>query len=201
METFNTTAAAKLLYESDLPVFTIKFIRDMFAIVSPDTLYVYLRKLIRMGILIKIERGIYGLAHRMPDAFLLANVLHGPSYVSCESALNMHGILSQFPYEVTSVTTNKPIQKTVQDRLYSYAHVLPSLYWGYEKIRGALVAHPEKAILDQAYFAARGLRQFPLDEYDVSRIDKKRLSSYIKRMPHTPPVQVMLEKVRKEVLL
>lgn len=201
METFNTTSAAKLLYESDLPVFTIKSIRDMFAITSPDTLYVYLRKLIRMGILVKLERGIYVLAHRTPDAFLMANVLHGPSYISCESALNMHGILSQFPYEVTSVTTNKPIQKTVQGRLYSYAHVQPSLYWGYEKIRGALIAHPEKSILDQAYFAARGLRQFPLDEYDVSQIDKKRLVSYMKRMPHTPPVQVMLDTIQKKVLL
>lgn len=201
METSNITASAKLLYESDLPVFTIKSIRDMFAMASQDTLYVYLRKLTRMGILVKLERGIYALAHRTPDVFLMANVLHGPSYVSCESALNMHGILSQFPYEVTSVTTDKPIQKTVQNRLYSYAHMQPSLYWGYEKVRGALVAHPEKAILDQAYFAARGLRQFPLDEYDVSQIDKKRLISYMKRMPHTPPVQVMLEKIRKEVLL
>ncbi|MDP1722176.1 MAG: hypothetical protein Q8L37_03125 [Candidatus Gottesmanbacteria bacterium] len=201
METLNITSATKLLYESNLPVFTIKTLRDMFVTRLPDTLYVYLRKLIRMGILVKLERGIYVLVHRTPDAFLIANVLHGPSYISCESALNMHGILSQFPYEVTSVTTNKPIQKTVQERLYSYGHIQPSLYWGYEKVRGALIAHPEKAILDQAYFAARGLRQFPLDEYEVSRIDKNRLASYMKRMPHTPPVQVILDKIQKEVLL
>ncbi|OGG30558.1 hypothetical protein A2973_05775 [Candidatus Gottesmanbacteria bacterium RIFCSPLOWO2_01_FULL_49_10] len=200
METLNTTSAAKLLYESDLVVFTIKTLRDIFEINSPDTFYLYLRKLTRMRILVKLERGIYVLAHRIPDAFLMANVLHGPSYVSFESALNMHGMLSQFPYEVTSVTTNKPLQKTVQDRFYSYAHIQPSLYWGYEKVRGALVAHPEKALLDQAYFAARGLRQFSVDEYDLTRVDRTQLASYMKRMPHAPPVQAFLQQIQKEVL-
>ncbi|MBI5620535.1 hypothetical protein HY949_02035 [Candidatus Gottesmanbacteria bacterium] len=201
METLNITSAAKLLYESEFPVFTIKTLRDMFATRLPDTFYVYLRKLIRMGILVKLERGIYVLAHRTPDALLIANVLYGPSYVSFESALNTHGILSQFPYEVTSATTNKPLQKTVQDRLYSYAHIQPSLYWGYEKVRGVLMAHPEKALLDQAYFAARGLRQFPLDEFDISRIDKKRLTSYMKRMPHVPQLRGVLLRIQKEVKL
>ncbi len=201
METLNTTSAAKLLYESDLPMFPIKALRDIWGIDTEQTFYLYIRKLTREGILVKLERGIYALAHRTPDAFLIANILHGPSYVSFESALNMHGILSQFPYEVTSITTNKSIQKTVQERLYSYGHIQPSLYWGYEKVRGALIAHPEKAILDQAYFAARGLRQFPLDEYEMSRIDKKRLASYMQRMPHTPPLQLLLRQIQKEVKL
>src|SRR3989344_4917296 len=113
MGTLNTTIAAKLLYESSLSIFPIKALRDILEISSSDTFYLYLRKLTQLGILTKLERGTYILAHRPPDVFLIANVLHRPSYVSFESALNRHGMLSQFPYEITSATPGKTTGKTV----------------------------------------------------------------------------------------
>lgn len=185
METLNVADATKRLFQSDIFLFTLKTLRDILLLRSQDTLYLYIRKLIRLGVLTKLERGVYTLCARPPQTFCIANILHRPSYVSFETALNVHGILSQFPYEITSVTTGKPIQKTVQGKLYTYSRVQPAWFFGYEKTDGFLMATPEKALLDQAYFAVRGLRQFPIDEYDLSRIHKTRLAAYVSSLPKT----------------
>lgn len=185
METLNVADATKRLFQSDMSLFTLKTLRDILLLRSQDTLYLYIRKLIRLGVLTKLERGVYTLSARQPQTFCVANTIHRPSYISFETALNFYGILSQFPYEITSVTTAKPIQKTIQGKLYTYSRVRPVLFFGYEKTNGFLMATPEKALLDQAYFAARGLRQFPIDEYDLSRIYKARLTAYLSSLPNT----------------
>lgn len=185
METLNVADATRLLFQSDLSLFTLKTLRDILSLRSQDTLYLYIRKLISLGVLTKLERGVYALGSRMPDDFCIANTIHRPSYISFETALNIHGMLSQFPYEITSATTGKPIQKTIQGKLYTYSRVQPEFFFGYEKTNGFLMATPEKALLDQAYFATRGLRQFPVDEYDLSRINKARLAAYISSLPKT----------------
>lgn len=195
METFNITTATKRLYESDLSLFTIKTLRDMFHMSSDDTFYLYIRKLVRLHILEKLERGIYIIKDHPPHEYTIANILHTPSYISFETALNFYGILSQFPYEITSATTDKSIRKTIHDTAYSYAHIQPSLFFGYQKKETHLVAEPEKALLDQLYFAARGLRQFPVDEYDLSAIDTSRFASYLSRVPKTKQFAHMTQRV------
>lgn len=185
METLNVADATKRLFQSETSLFTLKTLRDILSLRSQDTLYLYIRKLIRLNVLIKLERGVYALEGHMPNDFCIANTIHRPSYVSFETALNVHGILSQFPYEITSATTGKPIQKNIQDKLYTYSRVQPVLFFGYEKTDGFLMATPEKALLDQAYFSVLGLRQFPIDEYDLSRINKALLAAYLSSLPHT----------------
>lgn len=199
METLNVADATKRLFQSDLSLFTLKTLRDILSLRSQDTLYLYIRKLIRLNVLIKLERGVYALENRPPDTFSIANIIHRPSYISFETALNVHGILSQFPYEITSATCRKPLQKTIQGKLYTYSRVQPVLFFGYEKTNGALMATPEKALLDQAYFAARGLRQFPIDEYDLSRINKARLTGYLSSLPNTMHTKQVAKRLSAKI--
>lgn len=199
METLNVADATKRLFQSDLSLFTLKTLRDVLSLRSQDTLYLYIRKLIRLDVLTKLERGVYALGGRMPDDFCIANTIHRPSYVSFETALNVHGILSQFPYEITSTTTSKTISKTIQGKLYTYSRVQSAFFFGYEKINGYLMATPEKALLDQAYFATRGLRQFPIDEYDLSRINKARLAAYLSSLPHTTRTKQVAQRLSAKI--
>lgn len=199
METLNVADATRLLFQSDLSLFTLKTLRDILSLRSQDTLYLYIRKLIRLGVLIKLERGVYALEDRAPSDFSIANALHRPSYISFETALNVHGILSQFPYEITSATTGKPIQKTIQGKLYTYSRIQPIFFFGYEKTNGFLMATPEKALLDQAYFSAAGLRQFPIDEYDLSRINKARLTAYLSSLSNTPHIKQVAQRLSVKI--
>lgn len=199
METLNMADATNRLFQSNLSLFTLKTLRDILLLRSQDTLYLYIRKLIGLGVLTKLERGVYALSARPPNDFCIANTIHRPSYVSFETALNVHGILSQFPYEITSATTGKPIQKNIQGKLYTYSRVQPVLFFGYEKTNGFLMATPEKALLDQAYFAARGLRQFPIDEYDLSWINKTRLTAYLSSLPNTARIKQVAERLSTKI--
>ena len=89
------------------------------------------------------------------DQFMIANQLYEPSYVSVHSALHYYGLIPEFSYEVTSVTTKKTSSIEDGSKRYSYRTLKPELFFGFENVpwrgRHYSVAYPEKAILDLAY--------------------------------------------------
>ena len=184
METSSLTAITKKLYESPLALFTTKTLRDLSgAGISEAAFYSILSRLTKQHILQKLERDKYMLVGGRLHDFSLANFLYEPSYVSLESALNFHGVLSQFPYEVASITPKKPVTKTSNGKAFHYASVKSSLFWGYDSKHGFLLAQPEKALLDLLYLQSKGLARVHLDELDWSRLDRARLSEWTKQFP------------------
>ena len=175
----------KELYNSGLTFFTISTLKELLGVKKNNTLFRVIQQLCRDKILLKLERGKYTLADKPLDDFELANFLYGPSYVSLETALNLGGILSQFPYEVTSVTPKKSREKKVGGKVFVYLHIKPSLFWGYQKKGNFLIAEPEKALLDSAYFASKGLRGLALEELNWELLDKEKLLRYGRRFPQT----------------
>lgn len=175
--------ATKELYDSNLELFTLKTIGDILRVKKESTFYNLLDRLLQNKVLLKLERGKYALGKAKINDFSLASFLYPPSYVSFETALNFYNILSQFPYEITSATLKKPIQKTILDKSFSYIHIQKGLFWGYEKRNNFLVATPEKALLDQLYLSSKGWRSLSLDEYDFSSIDTRKFSAYLKKYP------------------
>ena len=184
METYNLAAITKELYESSLVLFTTKTLRDMIGVNLPQaTFFSLLSRLTGGHVLQKIERDKYVLAGARIHDFNIANFLYEPSYVSLESALNFHGVLSQFPYEVASLAPKKPITKMLNGKTYQYVRIKATLFWGYESAHGFLIAQPEKALLDLLYLQSKGLARVHPDELDWSRLDKARLSEWAKRFP------------------
>lgn len=183
METYNLAAIAKKLYQSTLVLFTTKTLRDMFGDVSQATFFSLLTRLTKQNILQKIERDKYMLAGGHPHDFSIANFLYEPSYISLESALNFHGILSQFPYEIASITPKKPVSKTLHGKTYRYVRIKQTHYWGYEPMHGFLIAQPEKALLDLLYIQSKGLAIAHVDEMNTSKLDGVRFAAYAKRFP------------------
>ena len=174
---------AKRVYESGLFFFSSKTLRDILEIKNEAVFFRVINRLLKSGILQKIERDKYVLKEGRFSDFALANFLYYPSYVSFESALNFHGLLAQFPQETTSVSTKKTIRKTIEGKVFSYAHLQKKLFWGYERKDDFLIAIPEKALLDQLYLAGRGLKMINLDEMDFNILDKTRLKHYFHLFP------------------
>lgn len=184
METSILTVLVKQIYQSNLELFTTKTLRDMLGSNVPQaTFFSMLTRLTRQNILQKLERDKYMLAGGNAHDFRIANFLYEPSYVSLAAALNFHGVLSQFPYEVASMTTRKSVTKTVDEKIYRYTRIKKSLFWGYEPIRGFLIAQPEKALLDLLYLMSKGLAIVHADELDTSKLDKARFTLYVKQFP------------------
>lgn len=187
MATYNLAEITQTLLTSPLPVFSSQSLANLLIIPKERSVFSVISRLLKSEILKKLGRNCYILAQKPAHQFLVANYCHTPSYVSFESALSYYGILSQFPTEITSVTPLKTTKYNLRDQIYSYSHLKKDLFWGYDKKQdGFLIASPEKAILDQAYLASKGLKSFPKDELDWSFINKKKFWVYAKMYPKLP---------------
>lgn len=184
MGTYSNTEAVKKIYDSGLKMFTGRALADLVGKERGQDLVRAVKRLVKAGVLEKLERDKYVLAGFRPEMFEMARFLYQPSYISFETALNHWGILSQFPYEVTSATVKKPVVKKVEGKVFSYSHVKQDLFFGYEKQGDGMLAMPEKALLDQVYLYTKGLKGLTIDEYDLERIDKKRLFEYGVKYPN-----------------
>lgn len=184
METSDLTTPTQKIYQSKLNLFTTKTLRDILGVNIPEvTFFTIVARLTRQKVLRKLERDKYILEDSLVPSFQIANFLYTPSYISLFTALNFYGIVSQFPYEISSVTTKKPITKIIDDIAYRYVRMKKALFWGYEVRESFLIAQPEKALLDALYLMSKGLAVVHIDELDLSNIDKKRFNLYKKKFP------------------
>ncbi len=72
----------------------------------------------------------------------------------------------------------------IQGKLYSYSKIKVNLFTGYYKEKNALIAYPEKALFDQLYMIAKGVKtEEYLDEMDYINIDKNSLNEYMVLLP------------------
>jgi len=170
--------------DSGKKAFLTKDLQNLLEIDSKRTLEDLIKRFLDEKILISLEKGKYLLGNAEVSDFEIAQFLYSPSYISFETALNYYGILSQFPVEITSVTTKSTQKKEVLEKMYTYSQISTSLFTGYIKEGDALIALPEKALLDQLYMIAKGLKtkQY-LDEMDYSAIDKAKFQEYFKLLP------------------
>jgi len=187
----------KKIYESNLSYFNLKTLKDILEVKKESTLFSIITKLLQSDVLIKIEKDKYLLKSANVGAFALANFLYPPSYVSFESALNFYGILSQFPYEISSVTTRKTILKKFNGKIFTYTKIKKDLFWGYEKKENFLIALPEKALLDQLYLASKGQKGLNFEEYDLEKISFPKFKKYLNQYPKTRQFKSILEKIKK----
>ena len=88
--------------------------------------------------------------------FWIANRIYQPSYVSLESALSYYNLIPEAVYTTTSLTSNKTISFDTSEGTYSYRHIKPSLFFGYQVVEWQgfpiKMAELEKVILDYLYF-------------------------------------------------
>ena len=163
------------------PFITTDGLRRLMQIENRRTFENAVKRLVKNGGIIFLEKGKFQLLRRDTNDFATAQFLYSPSYVSFETALNYHGVLLQFPYEITSATTKKRTNKEINGKVFGYYHLNKAFFTGYEKIDGSLMALPEKALFDQLYLGTKGLKSLNnLDEMDWTLISKTRLLGYFK---------------------
>lgn len=156
--TFNQLKQKAALY----PIFKLEDIFKWFPQSKRQTVLNQIYFWTKKGYLEKIRRGVYKITdYQIKDCFILANFIYSPSYISLETALNYHGIIPDIPFEVTSVTVNKTkVFHTENYGIFSYHHLKPDLFFGFDVIRGEKsyiynMATPEKALFDYLYLRAK----------------------------------------------
>jgi hypothetical protein len=146
--------------------------------------------MIAAGDIIRVRKGLYVFAERFRRSpvcrEVLANLIHGPSYVSLEYALSYHGLIPERVMSVTSVCTGRSRRFDTPFGAYTYLSLTLERYsWGAElhliDDTGFLLAGPAKALADTVWKDKRfaGMRAGDYGPYlfDDLRVDPERLGS------------------------
>ncbi len=161
------------------PVFTSALL--LAGDVSPVTIHLQLSRWAKAGKVIPLRRGVYVLAEPYRKVsvhpFLLANRIKRGSYVSLQSALAYYGIIPEYVPVITSVTTGRPENVTSGVGTFAFRHVRKSLFTGYRRIevapkQFAMIATPEKGLLDLLYLTPQADRGEYLSELRLQHLDQ-----------------------------
>ncbi len=147
---------------------------------------VFLTRLQSKGLVERVSRGVYlnALREARPGIEEMACFLRTPSYISCEWALNRHGLILQSPVVCTVLTLQTAVgaARNIQfgGVTIEFSRIAPRLFNGYETKDGYNLALPEKALLDTVYLR----KHIPFaDELDFDRLNEKKLQTFAEEFP------------------
>jgi predicted transcriptional regulator of viral defense system len=152
--------------------------------------------------LLALRRGVWAFPDRL-DPLGLPERLTAPqpAYVSLQSALYHHGMISQIPSSIYAVSLARTRRYTTPLGVVSIHHVAPDFFFGYESIgeKAIRMARPEKALLDVFYLTPARSRLFSaLPEVEKPRAfnvaEARRIISRI----HFPSRRAMVAKRFKQ---
>jgi predicted transcriptional regulator of viral defense system len=172
----------KKLQKINKPFFTIADLEKITSL-PRNSLYVALRRWEAGGVIERVTQGIYIPMGGNVSLENIAAQLYIPNYLSFESALARYGILNLIPYTLTFATTRKTKNYTLQNKEIEFRQISPKLFFGFVMKNGIYIASPEKALLDEVYFAVRGKATLDLDELNIKKLSRKILKDYSQRFP------------------
>ena len=173
--------------------------------INPKIVHLQLTRWANSGRIYRLRRGLYSIAppyqKKKPHPFLIANHLKRASYVSLQSALAFYSLIPETVNTTTSVTTGRPERLETPLGLYEFRHIKTDLLFGYQMIdlksQNALVATPEKALLDLIYLQPGGespdfIRELRLQNVDLLDLDLLKKQSEVF---NTPKMQRAIEGI------
>jgi predicted transcriptional regulator of viral defense system len=144
------------------PLFETKDVAPLLGVENSNASKIVSR-LAQNGLIIPVRRGKWALRARL-NKLAIAEHLTAPypAYVSLQSALYHHGMVSQIPAVTYVVSLARTRRYQTPVGTFSIHHVAPDFFFGYElDITGRVkIASPEKALADTFYFSPTRTRLF-----------------------------------------
>jgi predicted transcriptional regulator of viral defense system len=146
-----------------------------------------LERLTQHGHVIRLKRGLWAMPERVEPLALVSHLTAPfPSYVSLQSALYYHDMVSQIPEVIYCISLARKKTYETPVATISVHHIPQSFFFGYEE-RGAYdvrMALPEKALLDLLYLSQSKSRLFAaLPEIELPpQFSTKRAYSMIRKI-------------------
>lgn len=138
--------------------------------------------------IIRLKKGLYifakELRNKPVDLSIAANLIYGPSYLSCEYALSYYGLIPERVEIITSITTGKTCRFDTPLGIFTYQKREKKNYAigvvrEQSGNKGFLIASPEKALYDKVFCDQRApcvnkvqIAEFLAEDlrFDLSRI-------------------------------
>jgi hypothetical protein len=140
------------------------------------------------GEVTRLKRGLWAIgAHVEPMALAAHLTAPMPSYISLQSALYHHGLVSQVPATIYACSLARTCLYVTPLAAVSVHHLPVELYFGFEVVKpgGISMALPEKALVDFLYLTPARSRLFAqLPEIEFPRgFGVRRATAMIDRIP------------------
>ncbi|HYH44073.1 MAG TPA: hypothetical protein VEG34_00170 [Thermoanaerobaculia bacterium] len=148
--------------------------------VDPSDVRRQLSRWVETGRIHQLRRGLYALAPPFqkvrPHPFLVANRLAPGSYVSLQSALAHYGLIPEYVPVTTSVGAGRPASWDTPLGRFELRHLQRGWVTGFrpvplDALQEALLAVPEKALLDLVYLHPAADDPSYLDELRLQNLD------------------------------
>src|SRR4030067_993848 len=151
--------------------------------INPKIVRLQLTRWVKIGRIYQLRRGLYSIASPYqkikPHPFLVANRLQRASYVSLHPALAFYGLIPETVNITVSVTAGRPERLSTHLGIFDFRHIKSNLLFGYQMTdlggQNALVATPEKALLDLLYLQPGGESPKYLYELRLQNFDRLNL--------------------------
>lgn len=157
-------------------------------------------RLVDGGDIVRIKKGLYifgeELRKKPISKMYLANLLHGPSYVSLEYALHHYSLIPERVIEITSVTPCRSKRYQTPLGYFSYRHIPLSCFVSGMDIHtddagvSFLIATPEKALVDKIQLGPQLrtrkdmelylLEDLRINPWDLVHMRLKKMTEYCK---------------------
>ena len=128
---------------------------------SEERLNALLKRAVASGEVLRIRRNLFCLStlyiHHQINSFELAQQIHGPSYISLESALSFYGWIPEAVHTISSITLQRSRTFNTPLGMFSFTRIpQPKLFSGVNRIsdkNGAsyFMSTPLKALADYVY--------------------------------------------------
>jgi predicted transcriptional regulator of viral defense system len=151
---------------------------------------VFLTRALKAGYVTRLAKGSYFNAlifrNEPPTVEEVACFARRPTYVSCELAMNYHGLLLQVPLTCTAITLHSTYgarnRISYGNRVIEYSSIADKLFFGFDTKDGTSIATAEKALLEAVY-----LRKYvPFsDELETDILDPAKLKKMAAPFPST----------------
>ncbi len=175
----------------DIPIFESSLL--LAGDVNPESVRLQLSRWTRSGRIYQLRRGLYAIAPPyqkvIPHPFVVANLMQRASYVSLQSALAYYGLIPETVQATLSVTVGRPEHRKTPLGIFEFRHIRRDLLRGYRMTelqsskpgQQALVATPEKSLLDLVYLQPEGdtldylreLRLQNLEQLNVAELHRQ----------------------------
>ena len=144
-----------------------------------------LARLSKEGFLSPVKRGYWAFSN-LKDPMLLAEYLTAPypAYISLQSALFYHGMISQIPVVHYVVSLARTCRAGNEFGTFSIHHVSREFFFGYQRVGGIAIAEPEKALIDVFYLQQNQPKLFKaLPELELAgKIRQKKCRQIVTRI-------------------
>ncbi|MCC7380282.1 MAG: type IV toxin-antitoxin system AbiEi family antitoxin domain-containing protein [Deltaproteobacteria bacterium] len=162
-----------------------------------------LRRLTKIGLVQHVRRGLWVIDGDVEPLLLVDHLTAPyPSYVSFQTALYLHGMITQIPAMTYVASLGRAARIRTAAGTFSVHRIAPDFFGGFEVRADAVkLATPEKALLDVLYLSGQRGRLFgALPELEIPRGFRRAFAeSWIRRI-QTPRLATLVRAKLEAIL-